>query len=545
MSEIPTISVTKEDDDHPNENYENGDCENDLSGISGALTDIEDMDSNDEEELGKQFFNNKNSSRRPTATDIEDFNDSGSEDEESRKYPVLMLSLQEFLNHGIFEEKTSNKRLNETSEIKSGNLLGIEKFDREDDCPTDNDNYSISSDDENFEEKSVCVDLKQMHLENINTEEHAEHVEDSPNDSADEDFSKSDCIDYFKGATAGCVSEDEIMEMSGNEEEMVVAVSSSDEDSPQEKYPIIDVKFTSKRGKKPKKETKSLQVNFLQVSTNCEESLTDIEKIDLSAAEDSGDDDGSIPIARAVILDSTDSNTDLEDINLSENPNSKCFEEIDNFNLPPPHREMVLIQEDKNGDPITNVVAMEKDFHFGLSNSNTDDLLTDIEDMSSALDDINDYSAKEVSDLGGSYEYETLKSSENVKTSSKRNDFKENLTDTEEIFMSGSVRRKKNKLKTQNKSKSKQNCLYVAGTGSDSLENCESDESNISNQQINLGIARTAEIYKNESFTVVHEKCTNMFDVQKEKNYIKGLKDCFETHTDVEYVEIEPIKENE
>lgn len=502
-TKLPIISVTTNDHSELESSDDSNSNDMDYNFNTGEVTDVEDFDSQTDmkilptQKAPTHMLNvPKVGERDNDATDIEDYNDSDSddgEDEKSNVYPELKLSLQEFLQHGLREQSMVDNEAKEKVENRAGDFLQAQNLNQTNDYLTDCEDYNTDSELENGCERSVCVDLDAAVGEqgrvfiadsarSTNENEKSDEYEDL---SVLSDISElASALSDVAGAGARGMSEDEVLEMSGDEEEcqIVVSESASENEDEDQVYgdnasnasiPPIDVAFISSGSQQRRKSTTmSLNKNaFLTVANaHVDEVLTDVEKLDDSAAEDSFDseeEEKSIP--RAVILRATGDDsvdiTDVEDIFCDDvgTQSSNEFNTISDAVLPPVHREMVVLKEDKFGDTIENVMPLDREYQFGVYNTVSDDAQTEDEDYSCADDLERNVSVAECLNADNLIEDEVTVLNETLKPQiSKRLELHahtEPVTDIEEIYVDGTNRRKK--LKTRSLSKGKAKLLDV------------------------------------------------------------------------------------
>uniref|UniRef100_A0A1B0AE33 Uncharacterized protein n=1 Tax=Glossina pallidipes TaxID=7398 RepID=A0A1B0AE33_GLOPL len=471
----------------------------------GRLTDVEDVESQADMEEAKAFTSTLTLPLKGDGTDIEDYNDSDSEDDDRKScgYPELQTSLQEFLQHNIQQNLSVNNETKEHTELKSGNFLRAQCLNNSSDYLTDNEEYNTESDLEDNYEASVCYDLDTVFAEQgrLNIADATEPENDRKNseDTYEEVSVLSDISDMASAcsnvtdAEIQGLSENEFLEMSDNEEVCQIACS----DTESEKASInksdsilhnnnvspIDVAFltpTESTINNPQRKyslTKTVIKKhnnnnnlFLQVSGYNEDVLTDTERLDdSSAGEDSfGDDeDNEQPIPQAVIQAAGDvgiCQTDCEDFDCDDLCSASTSMDalaIDINTLPPPERELVVLHENNYGDTIASVMPMENEFHFGLGNNTKDECLTDSEDYSCAENiDIHCSPVDHTVGTNELIEGEITIENESLKAQqTKRIELHANVespTDIEEIYVAGTnTRRKKLRARTMSKGKSK------------------------------------------------------------------------------------------
>ncbi|XP_013108407.1 uncharacterized protein LOC106087781 [Stomoxys calcitrans] len=506
---VPIISVTphhhtsssSSDSDSDSSNSHDNDM--DYSTRLGNTTDVEDFDSQADISLPPSRRSSTNGLRhiQQDLTDVEDYDASDSEGE-VEVFPELKLSLEEFLSQGTQCHQTITNGIKERVERRSGNFLKAQNLTHANDYLTDCEDYNTDSELENEAVKSVCVDLNEAFVDQgrVNIAD----ATGTPNsidgsDENDEDVSIASNISdlHFEEAGGACgplaqaLSEDELLELSGDEEICHIAVSDSESKDDDENIseddilsnssaPPLDVTFVKPlsplKRSSAKLECPSTASNcakscmFLEVQRDKEEVLTDIEQLDENNDEDSYDDDDN-PIPQAVILavgDDGGCQTDCEDISYDDlsNPESCAHEgvlTVDAKVLPQPQREVILLQEDKYGDTTTSVMPMSEQHKFGINSCVREECVTDSEEFSYAADDEQaDVSAEEPINPPTNVlvESDVTVSNEQMKPHiSKRLGIQSNnesVTDVEEFYMDGTnIRKKKPKTRVISKGKSK------------------------------------------------------------------------------------------
>ncbi|XP_022223351.2 uncharacterized protein LOC111074745 [Drosophila obscura] len=520
---LPTISVTADHhSSHSDASSSSSSRDSDSNDMdygrngAGGVTDVEDFDS--QAEVLKPSSRRGSASAGPKpkqqkanpfdndVTDVEDYDTESEDEEKSVAYPELKLSLREFLQQGLQNQEALDQDGKERCEIRDGDFLQAQNLNGLADYLTDCEDYETDSEVDYGCEKSVCVDLDHAvgDLGRVNIADGEKNQDDSDeyedvsviSDISDLATAMSDCT----GIGVRGMSEDEVLEVSdsGNEEVCQIACSGSESDSEQgaaggqsvseSSYPI-DVAFFSVTGQ-PRRNSKSTlpmpgQHHFLQPAAVHEEVLTDVEGIDDSAAEDSFDneEDDEQPIPRAVILAAGDDGTcltDIEDMWCEDSSLASTVPEaiaVSSEALPLPHREVVQLKEDKNGDTITNVMPMDSNYEFGIYNHLKDAVHTDSEDYSCAEDWSLSHSVAEEAAVAGPglIENEVIVSNELMKQQQNKrlevHSNAESVTDVEEIFVDGTNRRKK--LKTRTLSKGKNKLLDVAKAKEEGVTDCE------------------------------------------------------------------------
>ncbi|KRG06016.1 uncharacterized protein LOC26527158 [Drosophila mojavensis] len=501
---LPTISVTAEQHSTSSSSSHDSDSNDmDYGHNNGGVTDVEDLDSQAEvlrlssrRSSGNVSPRLKPQQKKPSplendVTDVEDYDTESDDDEKSVAYPELKLSLREFLQQGLQNQQAVDNDAKESCEIKDGNFLQAQNLNGLADLLTDCEDYDTDSEVDYGCEKSVCVDLDNAVGDQgrVNIADGEKHEDDS---DQYEDISVVSDISDLASAMSDCTgigihvrgnSEDEVLQVSGSGSEEVcqIACSGSESESggaaarsasiSEASLPPIDVAFINASGEHRRNSKSTLfnteKKHFLQVAPKNEEVLTDIEGIDDSAAEDSFDEDeDEQPIPRAIILASGDDGTcltDVEDMYCDDLSLASALPEIISVAseaLPMPHREVVELKEDKNGDTITNVMPMKSNYEFGIYNHLKDVNNTDSDEYSCAEDLSTNISLAEEMAMGAAslIENEVIVSNELLKQQNKRLEVlsnAESVTDVEEIFVAGTNRRKKMKTRTLSKGKNK------------------------------------------------------------------------------------------
>ncbi|XP_017842784.1 uncharacterized protein LOC117134645 [Drosophila busckii] len=533
---LPTISVTAEQQTKPKQAHSSSSSSShdsysndmDYGNNGGGVTDVEDFDSQ-MEQLKPRSRRNSTSKQpaKPTdndVTDVEDYDTESDDEEKSTAYPELKLSLREFLQQGLQHQMAVDNGAKESCEIKAGNFLQAQDLNGLDNYLTDCEDYDTDSEvDYDGCEKSVCVNLDQAvgdqgRVSIADGEKHeddSDHYEDVSviSDISDLASAMSDCT----GIGVRNMSQDELLQLSGSNSEEVcqIACSGSESESggaaacssasySEASIAPIDVAFIGANGV-PRRNSKCLPKQFLQVAAKAEDVLTDVEGIDDSAAEDSFDneaeDEQSIP--HAVILAPGDDGcclTDVEDI---------CCEDVSGASaaaeplsvalelLPLPQREVIELKEDEHGDTTTNVMPMESNYEFGIYNQLKDIAATDSEDYSCADDCSLNVSLAEELGLGGVslIENEVIVSNELLKQQQNKrlevHSNAESVTDVEEIFVAGTNRRKKLKTRTLSKGKGK---LLLQVAANNSAGHTDVEDMELSECELPPGMRRVEQL---------------------------------------------------
>ncbi|XP_034657382.1 uncharacterized protein LOC117894429 [Drosophila subobscura] len=525
---------------------------------AGGVTDVEDFDSQVEVLKPGSRRGSSSAGHKPKqqkahpydndVTDVEDYDTESEDEEKSVAYPELKMSLREFLQQGLQNQEAHDQDGKERCENRDGDFVQAQNLNGLTDYLTDCEDYDTDSEVDYGCEKSVCVDLDHAvgDLGRVNIADGEKHQDDS---DEYEDVSVISDISDLASAMSDCtgigvrgMSEDEMLEVSdsGHEEVCQIACSGSESDSEQgaaggqsvseSSYPI-DVAFFSVSGQ-PRRNSKSTllmpgpgQMQFLQPAAVHEEVLTDIEGIDDSAAEDSFDneEDDEQPIPRAVILAAGDDGTCLTDIedmwcedsSLASTGTVPEAAAVSSEALPLPHREVVELKEDKNGDTITNVMPMDSNYEFGIYDHLKDAVHTDSEEYSCADEWSLSHSVAEEAAVGGPglIENEVIVSNELMKQQQNKrlevHSNAESVTDVEEIFVAGTNRRKK--LKTRTLSKGKNKLLDVAKAKEEGVTDVE--DMDLSECGLPAGVKRVEQLKHQAKGSNHSDKLTDAEDM--------------------------------
>lgn len=498
MSDIPIISITQDDNlndiDEDEDDEMNEKCNS--MNISDCHTDTEDLEGDEKDDNLINFSKNRKRSCQPRAslTDYEDYNVSGTDDEENGEKMIenemdIPITLDEFLDQGLIEESskvTGQKKKQSTTHTTNPSQSLSVHFDDAGGI-TDCEENVISDEDEVDEEEdtryqnneaiileeSNSIDIQdaiRRKTENtVMAPTKPAKVESSSSGSEDENIQR---IHHFhrkgykredaKSDVENIVfSDDEILktrkvcrkykraEYVDDAEEMMLQGSDTDAITPSEakKFPEINITFVQNDIDKYTNNTsiKAAKLLSLSVPDNQDEALTDCENLESST--DDEDDNNNIKtnkflIPRAIIKSENDL-TDVEDFD-SENDmedDEKEFK-IGDFPLPSPVREMKVFREDESGKPITQVWPLGDNIHLGLDNTTYTDMgLTDVEDFSGDENDLVDETQKFLIDkmpemeMGSVYSCDSATNKKRFKNHSDDENF-DPLTDTEDIFVS-------------------------------------------------------------------------------------------------------------
>lgn len=383
MNEIPKISITQDfvTDDHDEE------IDSECTGnISEVHTDIEDLDSDDKnkrfasDQLLKTRRKVKTKRISDCATDIEDCQDSGSDDASecnSCKDGDEQLSLNEFLDQGYTEETCGDLQTKLSCRMKRASLIppaeddgavtDMEDLNSSDneiiiiDVPNDPkyDNFLVENDDFSSVsvENSALVENRKKRMVTSKNVQSSDSEDDLPrgnwNELSDvENIALSDQEDQPQfGRIRHSASAFDAEEM------VLVASDNEGACSKIEQQPEIAVEFICPRRKKShnrNRQAKGHKKNMLAVQPNPEEGITDVENLD------SSDDEGTnlrkkLMIPLAYVSSDSKALTDVEDFDVDED----CIPSTSNdIKLPSPVREITVMREDKHGDPVAKVMPL-------------------------------------------------------------------------------------------------------------------------------------------------------------------------------------------
>lgn len=503
-SAIPIISITQDDS---NPNLDNDEDDNRNYDINDAHTDIEDLDS-DENQKESRSPSRMLKIRRKTvpkkiednATDIEDYNDSDSDSDEKPEPDDIILDLTEFLDQGFVEEMTSHSHSRTGRMKQSRNTVKsyLTKPIEDDGGITDCEDIETS---EEETEKIVTVDekpfdqiLKEMLVEddnNVSIQDASNlNVRGSPRGMSPSFFtdlsdSDSDGNRKYRSDVENIVFSDEGPRRSPKQatyskdvsdaEEVVFEASDNECSTSQHdaSYREVNISFAPNERTRVKKRLARNQRptkcsgNMLAIEKGPEDILTDVENLDSSDDENSNI-KGHLAIPAAIIHpNSIDTAlTDVEDFEIDDDCIPPCSKDI---KLPSPMREITLMTEDSQGDPVTKVMPLNSSGAFlGVIESYIDKGLTDTEDLSGNEEDYfnakSDSSEVNVPEMDGG----VVENIESLSSATRNARFNlghvEPVTDVEELFLGdNTVRRRKPKPKN---SKGKQ-FLDTGATGGD------------------------------------------------------------------------------
>lgn len=481
-NEIPTISIT-----HDDAVDMDVDCDEKNFNINDAHTDIEDLDSDNEQKRPKSpcktFKTRSKKLINECATDVEDYNDSGSDLDPPKIDEERRISLSEFLDHGYVEE-TSTPGAVRGKTKKSTNRLGpqltitplddggitdcenCETSDDEEDAPNEKiseankkyDDFLLQADDFN----TVSVQGSSI----INRQKHCSpSTSNNPSNSSDSDddirfceksdvsdieniqFSDQDDAQKYCGKmrhSKSALDAEEIILQDSDNEDLSMATKKP-------LYPEINISFLTPDGLRNRKHktTKKSSVK-LTVQSEPDEALTDVENLNSSDDEDDECTSRSTLAIPAAICSQNSPLTDVEDLDVDDDYKQPCAKDV---KLPSPVREITLMTEDKQGDPVAKVMPLLNPTVFlGVTEPYIDKGLTDTEDVSGNEEEYNNdgkYETNELPALDGGFVRATDGLIEQSRRRYSNVSDTEPLTECEELHVGKKqqVRRKKSKPK--------------------------------------------------------------------------------------------------
>lgn len=505
INEIPKISITQDYvTDDPDDEIDDNEC---TSNIKEAHTDVEDLDSDSGgvERVKKRESNTlkiRKKSKTPNdisdaGTDIEDLDDSQSESEINQQPDDIEISLTEFLDQGFVDETASfdgKDKLNQSRRNKRASLLGIAGND--DGAITDCEDLQTSDEADDID----IVDLDDpanrhynnilMQCDDFNTvsvqgatiaTKNKNRQQWRASTSRGLDIQHSDS-DAEQPTSWNALSDVENMAVSDEDdvpqpfyskmkhsksaldaEEMVIAASDTEEPNAdrQASCPAIDIGFRYAgdanrsnvlRHRKPNVAQKSS--NALMVDAASDDILTDVENLD-SSDDDDNNIRNKLAIPIAYVLSKSAPLTDVEDFDVDDDCFTSCSKDI---KLPSPVREIKLITEDNQGDPVAKVMplaASASGTFLGVTEPYIDKGLTDTEDMSGNEEEYCSGHMYETAELP-SYDGGIVSSTDGITSFTRNRKFcggdVEPVTDIEEMAIHGAgkqLRRKRSKPKSK------------------------------------------------------------------------------------------------
>lgn len=482
MNEIPKISITQDFSNNDPDDFDTNECRAEC--IQDAHTDIENLDSDREcntpksQLLLKARKKVKSKKIDHCATDIEDCEDSGSDDAgDLCKAYDARLSLNEFLDQGFVEETSSfggNDKIKHSKSVKNASLLIPQEDDGavtdcEDLYGSDNENETLSKEmiasNQKFNDFLLdnddfsSVDVSNAALTRL-TKAHHQNYNVSDNECGLPMNNWNELSDVesilFSDQEGASNSGSQIRSKNTFEAEEMSFALSDVEDTCKgiqtKSQPEIAVSFANRRSKRSRNTLHASMKanrsgNSLIVQKTADEGATDVENLE------SSDDEQvnmrktlSIPMA---LVNAAMAHTDVEDFDADDIDLPEAAVDI---KLPSPSREIIVSREDKHGDPVSKcmpLVANSAGF-LGIAASYVDKGLTDTEDMSGNEEEYNNtdqYVLNEMPDMDN----DVINSSEGL-TKMTRSEVvtdMEPVTDVEDMKAVGAkLRRRKSKPKS-------------------------------------------------------------------------------------------------
>lgn len=477
MADIPSISITNEFSDNDDEKTENQIEPN-------VATDCENLDSDSDDGqcskgasslLPKSKKSHK--ANKEILTDLEDMD--GSDNEEVLASPQWAdeIVLGEFLDQGFVDQTTRFNGRNEST------YDGPRKPNRSiSPCPTnslgvvddvggvtDCEDLDASGDEDEHGAAAIDIELPIYVDENNTVESHdnmrsamSRHHISTTDSSSSSDSSGDEHTPFKTKRKALALSDTENLLLSDcdtqrvcrkklvhsdlAEDEIITVELSDGEDGNTIERDLsenIDVQFRTMCNHKPG--TKQFS-KLLAVLQDPNEGLTDVENLN-SSDDDDDRDSKCLKIPAAVARTKNAYLTDTEDMNGESDGSVEANDDkADTYTLPKPVRELIMVQETKNGTPVSRVVPLSDNLTLASDVGYQDKGLTDTEDLSDVNEELYDISEYLIDSLP---EIETGKiSSSDRFADNNLNVHSENMdpvTDTEEMSDIGETRKKRHR----------------------------------------------------------------------------------------------------
>ncbi|KAG5680954.1 hypothetical protein PVAND_010429 [Polypedilum vanderplanki] len=440
MSEVPVISINNEIED----TFEG---EDDRPDINNCHTDVEDLDSDNENKKITLITMLKTQNKcNGAVTDIEDCEDSedDSEPKEEANYEPE-ISLDEFLDQGLVDEhsnlqgnvkKQKMQKMQSLQKAASPTAFNLCVNNADIGGTTDVEDIEGSGEEEEEEEKVYSDDDKAVVLEDGNSIDVHDSmnrkkqdsklipkvIEPSSSSSSDSEEDTNKCKSKaFKHLVKRGVqckeaksdveniyfSDDEKCNQSAPKtkstpvletpdiEVMAFEGSDVDENENERQFPEINITFMSsgseKKQKKNKYKTTPAPSPMLKLPENPDEALTDVENLN-SSDDDEEEDEGKIKLRPKSLLPlavvKSDALTDVEDFDddddIGDDENEEKSPEID---LPTPVREITVLVENETGEPYKQTTPLPDNLLLGFDDLDADKGLTDVEDFSDSYNE--------------------------------------------------------------------------------------------------------------------------------------------------------------
>lgn len=515
MADIPIISITRED------TIEDG-AEDEKYNIKDALTDVEDLDSDDnlhrsKSPISKLKLRRKNCKQiSNTATDIEDYNDSDSDYEKNNdnQYETV-ISLNEFLDHGYVEEANSTSKTNrrDYSQCVEHKMKQLQLDIQEDiGGVTDCENVETSGDEcdavvatpakyenflvENEDGKTICIQNSLTKNEVVDAKGTSDSEVEQPSERKfrqKKNIKTRNVFVYDVSDVENILFSDDDESCSRNttkkspiefDAEEIELESSDNEDIKESRtyqFPQFDISFAENKSTADLKNRKQKSHNIkpstskcmLTVSANDDyDGCTDIENLNSSDDDDETIAKNQLYIPTVFVKSDQLPLTDVEDFG-SEDEESLTENVKFDIKMPSPVREITLTKENATGARMSKVMPMNGNLFLGIDESYIDQGMTDTEEMSGKEEDYCDtrkYAIETLPTIDGGFvsNSEYLLPSEGKKLETKC----ESVTDTEDININrGGVRRRK--TKSRNTSKKSRNYLEPKESANPSVTDTE------------------------------------------------------------------------
>lgn len=494
--DIPIISITTE---HCSDEVDSDQDDHEKVTLNSTVnTDVENLDSESSSDNAK-VYNSLAISRKKTKhhkkahTDVEDMNDSGSDGEELKSNSELdiKLSLDEFLDHGYFDESSKFEGQNESmhdgrpipkvcrspapmnllvAQADDGGVTDCENMDGSDDDESD-DNESIPENDMAMILEEAGTVESQDQFKGLNLMEHVAHLTntDSSSSSGSSDDSSSNPFtrrNYRKMHLA--LSDVENMEFSDyapsssksrkkstNEEIITIEADSESDDAAIESItsPVLEVTFISKSKSFNKIRAPPRSSHLLSAAPEYSEAVTDVENLNSSDDDDGEVNPCNLKIPVAVAKTEHAILTDTEDLDgVDSEDNEPAPKEMFLGNAV---RQLIMVHENESGNPVAKVTPLADHALLSVNVGYFDHGLTDTEDLSDVNEDIfevDKYTIEKLPDIDSGSVISTDTLNRSLQLPNYESD---PVTDTEDFGPTKETRKKKHKHRQSVKGKPK------------------------------------------------------------------------------------------
>lgn len=509
MTELPTISITLEENDN---DFETDEDASRRPSINDCHTDVEDLDSEDQERRNSLGDGLKsNAMCNGGVTDVEDFDDSDGKDDEPDLEPFYgpEISLDEFLDQGCVDESSKlsggdkRKLVAMHSIVKSPSPTAFNlTISHETGGVTDCEDMSASGEEAEESDRIYSEDERPIVLEGSNAvdvhdsvtnrkkiEKYAPKIvqtaglESSSSDSEAGkprlklrthkpytkrahkcEEAKSDVENIFFSDDDRRQCRQKSTPVLETPDIEVMAFDESEHESPIEvlQFPVINISFSAEENSKKKMKYRSTPASspMLGLPDNQDEGHTDVENLNSSDDDEEQNvkikSNNLIPIA----IVKSDALTDVEDF-VSASDDDNDLDAKPDVQLPLPTREITFLVESSSGEPTKQTTPLPDNLLLGFHDFDADKGLTDVEDFSDESEGDDDEEETPgiecIPDLDGG----VVESSDHTNVNTLRTSgTPDPITDTEDIFMkrqekSNDCRRRRTKPKhSQHKPKS-------------------------------------------------------------------------------------------